>query len=284
MLFCHLGRILRRTQWNCTLKVSRTTISRSSAKFSNSDAGFCEALDCIKTKLEPLKKTQIFLGTGQYYAHEANERIVVLSLGESGSLDAPLELLDTGIPSEDIHKLEKEIIKLPQCSLLASGEVDSVHEEPWNFGFIRKPNFSIFCKFGYNVIIKELNAGPAFRVFNGPLFEDVYLRNVMNLQIKLSEEPWHERKLELLVKNGEPLTVLEDLREEGLKDLGEVMTSTEWMVKAAGYMCLMARQIGNSPRVSLRLPEELRADMNPWVDLRNKAWIDRINDDEEKAK
>lgn len=255
------------------------TISRSSAKFSNSVTGISEALECIKTKLEPLKKAQIFLGMGQYYAHEVNDRVIVLSLGERGSLDAPIELLDTGIPSEDIDKLETEIRKLPQCLFLASGEVDSVHEEPWNFGFIREPNFSIFCKYGYNVIIKELNAGPAFRVFNGPLFEDVYLRNVLNLQIKLSEEPWHERKLELLVKNGETLTVLEDLREEGSKDLGEVMTSTEWMVKAAGYMCLMARQLGNSPRVSLRLPEELRGDMNPWVDLRNKEWIDRINEE-----
>jgi hypothetical protein len=282
MLSARLGGILARNQWNVH-KVSRKAISRSCALLSLCSKNVTEALDCIKTKLEPLKKTQIFLGTGQYYAHETNERIVAVSLGGRDSLDAPLQLLDTGIPSEDIDELEREILKLPECLLLASGEIDSVHEEPWTFGFIRNPNFSIFSKFEYNLIIKELTAGPAFRVFNGPLFEDFYLQNVQNIQIKLSEEPWTERKLELVLKSEEILTVLEDLREDGSKDLGELMTSTEWMVKAGGFMCLIARQNGNCHGVSLKLPAELRAGANPWVDLRNQTWIDRVCD-EEKAK
>lgn len=258
------------------LKVSSIGLRTSSTSISSKTVA--EALSSIKTKLNKQTKTRIFLGTGQYFTHEINERVIALSLGQTDSLDVPEEILDTGIPTQDLPKLEKEITMLPSCSALVTGEVDSVYEETWAYGFTNNPYFSIFSKFGYCLTVTPLKAGPAFRVYNGPLFEDIYLRNIQNFQVILSEEPWEERKLEVKLKNGEIITIVEDFQEGGSEDLGQLMTSTEWIVKAAGHLCLVARLVGNCKDVSLKLPDPLRAENNPWIELRNEAWCERAND------
>lgn len=267
-------------------KIANVLATKVSFLSSNSNAiqsmSVPEALSCIKSKLDDRQKTRIFIGTGQYYSHKINERVVVLSLGgTSNPAGTPLEVLDAGIPSEDLPKLQKEIQMLPNCSQLESGEFDSVYEEPWSFGFTNQPHFSIFSKYGYCLTIASLKAGPAFRVYNGPLHEDIYLKNIQDIQVRLSEEPWVERKLEIKLKDGEILTVVEDLRQSGSVDLGELMVSTEWMVKAAGHMCLAARVVGNYKDVLLKLPDPLRAENNPWIELRNNTWCERVENEKD---
>lgn len=81
------------------------------------------------------------------------------------------------------------------------------------------------------------------------------------------------------MKNGDVVSVVED-REENVssKDgLASLMLSTEWMVKAAGHMCITARQFGDT-KVSLKLPSVLRADVNPWVAMRNRIWAEKSNE------
>ncbi|XP_020913608.1 uncharacterized protein LOC110251255 [Exaiptasia diaphana] len=276
MMHCHFRGVLSRFQRKIANVLTKVSFLSSSSNVIPS-MNVPEALSCIKNKLDDGNKTHIFIGTGQYYSHKTNERVIALSLGKSNSLETPLEILDAGIPSEDLQKLEKEIGMLSNCSLV-SGEVDSVYEEPWSFGFSNNPQFSIFSKFGYCLTVTKLKAGPAFRVYNGPLCEEIYLRNIQDIQVRLSEQPWEERKLEVKLKDGEILTVVEDLRPNGSVDLGELMVSTEWMVKAAGHMCLFARVVGNCKDVLLKLPNPLRAENNPWIELRNKTWIERVED------
>ena len=59
--------------------------------------------------------------------------------------------------------------------------------------------------------------------------------------------------------------------------LASLMLTTEWMVKAAGHLCLTARQFGDT-KVSLKLPSVLRADVNPWIAMRNKIWVENSNE------
>lgn len=260
--------------------------NRCSSSFSHS---FSETIENVKESLATKSKdvllsksTKLFVGTGQYYDHETNERVVIISLGEDENLEPPIMLHDTSLPRGEVDELEKELSSLPVVGWVHSGELDSVQDTPWKFGFVYKPSFAIFSTSGVCCQFQQYGVeGTCFRIFDEHmhLHEDVPILDIEHIQVALSPEPWEERKLQLKMKNGDVVSVVEDhegniSNEDGLASL---MLTTEWMVKAAGHMCITARQFG-ATGVSLKLPSVLRADVNPWVAMRNKIWAEKNNE------
>lgn len=261
--------------------LTNSRIKRPSSSFSRS---FSETIERIKELLTAKsnddelrsKTTRLFLGTGQYYEHETNERVIILSLGDDENTRPPLMLHDTTLHHDELVKLEHGLSSLPLLGLLYSGELDSVHDSPWKFGFVHKPSFSIFSASGFCCQLRQSNSeGWYFRVFDEHVHEDIPLSGIEHIQVFLSPEPWEERKLQLKMKNGDVVSVVEDIEENMYSDdgLASLMLTTEWMVKAAGHLCLTARQFGDT-KVSLKLPSVLRADVNPWIAMRNKIWAE----------
>ena len=260
--------------------------SRRNRSTSNFSYPLSETLEKVKESLAaiandklPRKTTSVFVGTGQYYDHETNERIVVISLGENGNLELPIVLHDTSLPRGEVDKLEKELNSLSEVGSVHSGELDSVQDSPWKFGFTCKPSFSIFSTSGFCCQFQHSSVeGECFRIFDEHmhLHEDVLLSEIEHIQVSLSPEPWEEGKLQLKMKNVDLISVLEDCEENISNEngLASLMLTTEWMVKAAGHMCVTARQFG-ATTVSLKLPSVLRADVNPWVAMRNKIWAEK---------
>ena len=259
--------------------------NRFSSSFSRS---FSETIERIKELLATKsndellrsKSNRLFVGTGQYYEHETNERVIILSLGDDENTRPPFMLHDTTLHGDEVVKLEHELNSLPLIGSLHSGELDSVQDSPWKFGFVRKPQFSIFSASGFSCQLRQSNSeGRYFRIFGEHLHEDIPLSSIEHIQVSLSPEPWEERKLQLKMKNGDVISVVEDREENMYNDdgLASLMLTTEWMVKAAGHLCLTARQFGEN-KVSLKLPSVLRADVNPWVAMRNKIWTENSNE------
>lgn len=256
--------------------------NRYSSSFSRS---FSETIERIKELLAAKandelrsKTTRLFVGTGQYYEHETNERVIILSLGDDENTRPPFMLHDTTLHRDEVVKLEHELNSLPLV-LLHSGELDSVQDSPWKFGFVHKPSFSIFSASGFCCQLRQSNSvGRYFRIFDEHVQEDIPLPGIEHIQVSLSPEPWEERKLQFKMKNGDVVSVVEDREENMANDdgLASLMLTTEWMVKAAGHLCLTARQFGDT-KVSLKLPSVLRADVNPWVGMRNRIWAEKSN-------
>ena len=265
--------------------LANSRIKRLSSSFSRS---FSETIEKIKelrltTKSNDElrgKTTRLFLGTGQYYEHETNERVIILSLGDDENTRPPFMLHDTTLHRGELVKLEHELNSLPPVGSLHSGELDSVHDSPWKFGFVHKPSFSIFSASGFCCQLRQSNSeGRYFRILDEQLYEDIPLSGIEHIQVFLSPEPWEERKLQLKMKNGDVVSIVEDTEENMYSDdgLASLMLTTEWMVKAAGHLCLTARQFGDT-KVSLKLPSVLRADVNPWIAMRNKIWAEKSNE------
>ena len=264
--------------------LANSRISRLSSSFSRS---FSETIERIKELLTARsndelrnKITRLFVGTGQYYEHETKERVIILSLGDDENRRPPFMLHDTTLHPDEVVKLEHELNSLPLVGLLHSGELDSVKNSPWKFGFVHKPAFSIFSASGFCCQLRQSNSeGGYFRIFDENVHEDIPLSGIEHIQVFLSPEPWEERKLQLKMKNGDVVSIVEDREESMYNDdgLASLMLTTEWMVKAAGYLCLTARQFGDT-KVSLKLPSVVRADVNPWVAMRNKIWAEKCNE------
>lgn len=264
--------------------LANSKINRFSSSFSRS---YSETIERIKELLAAKsndelrsKTTRLFVGTGQYYEHETNERVIILSLGDDGNTRPPFMLHDTTLHRDEVVKLEHELNSLPLVGLLHYGELDSVQDSPWKFGFVHKPVFSIFSASGFCCQLRQSNSeGRYFRIFDEHVHEDISLSGIDHIQVFLSPEPWEERKLRLKMKNGDVVSIVEDREENMYNDdgLASLMLTTEWMVKAAGHLCLTARQFGDT-KVSLKLPSVLRADVNPWVAMRNKIWAEKSNE------
>ena len=221
------------------------------------------------------EKADLFIGTGQYYQHKTDDRVIVLSTDFEGDNSHPqsyCEIIDASLNASEVSSLAQEISLHPSKPLLYSGELDCVDKSPWNFGYSVHPKFSIFSKQGLVCRLSHSSKTAAFRLFTGSLFENVCLSDISYVQLSLSGEPWFERTLELKLRSGEILEVIGDYRREGSKGLAELMMSTDWMVKAAGQICLITRQQSDNCDISLRLPKELRGDFNQWVALRNSVW------------
>ena len=222
--------------------------------------------------------TNLFVGTGQYFEDEKNERVIVLSLGDDGNSRPPLMLLDTIIPRNEVDNLENELNSLPPVNSVRSGELDSIQHGPWKFGFVQKPSFSVFSTFGFCRQLQYSSLqGACLRIFGKGLYEDILVSNIEHIQVSLSPEPWEERRLQLKMKNGDVVSIVEDCLESVTSEhgLASLMISTEWMVKCAGHLCVTVRHLGGT--LSLKLPSVLRADVNPWVAMRNKLWAEKIN-------
>ena len=222
--------------------------------------------------------TNLFVGTGQYFEDEKNERVIVLSLGDDGNSRPPLMLLDTIIPRNEVDNLENELNSLPPVNSVCSGELDSIQHGPWKFGFVQKPSFSVFSTFGFCCQLQYSSLQEAYlRIFGKGLYEDILVSNIERVQVSLSPEPWEERRLQLKMKNGDVVSIVEDCLESVTSEhgLASLMISTEWMVKCAGHLCMTVRHLGGT--LSLKLPSVLRADVNPWVAMRNKLWAEKIN-------
>ena len=264
--------------------LANSTISRLSSSFSRS---FSETIERIKELLaaksnDELRNTRLFVGTGQYYEHETNERVIILSLGDDENTRPPFMLHDTTLHRDEVVKLEHELSSLPLVGLLHCGELDTVQDSPWKFGFVHKPPFSIFSASGFCCQLRQSNSeGRYLRIIDEHVHEDIplSLSSIEHIQVFLSPEPWEERKLQLKMKNGDVVSIIEDREEVMYNDdgLASLMLTTEWMVKAAGHLCLTARQLGDT-KVSLKLPSVLRADVNPWVAMRNKIWAEKSNE------
>lgn len=262
--------------------IRRRFNSSFSHSFADTMGKIKESLDANPTHLATSKtalRKRIFIGTGQYYEHENNERVIILSLGDNENLRPPVMLLDTIIQRDEVNKLEQEIASLPCVGAINSGELDGTQRGPWKFGFVLKPPFSIFSASGFCCQLRHSSLRQAhFRIFGESLFEDIPLSNVEHVQVSLSPEPWDERKLQLKMKNGDVVSVVEDCEQSIHCDLASLMISTEWMVKCAGHLCIMARQFGGT-KVPLKLPSVLRADVNPFVAMRNRLWAEKSNID-----
>ena len=261
--------------------------SRKNRFSSNFSRSFSETIERIKELLAAKssndelrsKTARLFVGTGQYYEHETDERVIILSLGDDENTRPPFMLHDTALHRDEVVKLEHELNSLPLIGSLHSGELDSVQDSPWKYGFVHKPSFSIFSASGFCCQLRQSNSeGRYFRIFDEHVHEDIPLSDIEHIQVSLSPEPWEERKLQLKMKNGDVVTIIEDHEENMYNDdgLASLMLTTEWMVKAAGHLCLTARQFGDT-KVSLKLPSVLRADVNPWIAMRNKIWADKSN-------
>lgn len=106
--------------------------------------------------------------------------------------------------------------------------------------------------------------------------------SVTAVGIRLSEEPWIQRQLFILTKDGEQdeVTLLEyeETRDGGITalasehDLANLMVSSEWLTKAAGHLALRLTKLAGR-RIPLLLPSELREDGNVWVQMRNQMWL-----------
>lgn len=260
---------------------------RANSYSSSVSRSFSETIEKIKEALATKpndtlrsKTTRLFVGTGQYYEHETNERVVILSLGDDENTRPPFMLHDTTVQRDEVEKLEQELSSLPSVGSVHSGELDSVQDSPWKFGFFLSPSFSIFSASGFCCQLRQsVSGGRHFRIFAENLHEDVPVSDIEHVQVYLSPEPWEERKLQLKMKNGDVVSIVEDLEENISNEhgLASLMLTTEWMVKAAGHMCIAARQFGDS-KVALKLPSVLRADVNPWVAMRNRIWAEKGNE------
>ena len=224
--------------------------------------------------------TNLFVGTGQYFEDKKNERVIVLSLGDDGNSRPPLMFLDTIIPRNEVDNLENELNSLPPVTSVRSGELDSIQHGPWKFGFVQKPSFSVFSTFGFCCQLQYSSLQGAYvRIFGKGLYQDILVSNIEHVQVSLSPEPWEERRLQLKMKNGDVVSIVEDCVESVTSEhgLASLMISTEWIVKCAGHLCVTARHLGGA--LSLKLPSVLRADVNPWVAMRNKLWAEKINNE-----
>lgn len=254
--------------------------SSFSRSFSETIGKIKEALATKPNDMLKSKTTRLFVGTGQYYEHETNERVIILSLGDDENTRPPFMLHDTTLQRDEVEKLGQELNSLPAVGSVHSGELDTVQDSPWKFGFVVKPSFSIFSASGFCCQLRQSGSeGSYFRIFDEHLHEDVPLSDIEHVQVSLSPEPWEERKLQLKMKNGDVVSVVEDCEENISNEngLASLMLTTEWMVKAAGHMCITARQFGDK-KVSLKLPSVLRADVNPWVAMRNRIWAEKSNE------
>ena len=192
--------------------------------------------------------------------------MVVLSLGDNENLKPPVMLLDTVIQRDEVGKLEQEVASLPSVGFIKDG--------PWKFGFVHKPPFSFFSASGFCCQLRHVSLEkPYLRICGESLYEDIPLSNIEHVKVSLSPEPWEERKLQLKMKDGDVVSVVEDSEENISRDhtcrLASLMISTEWMVKCAGHLCIATRQFGQTS-ISLTLPSVLTADVNPSVAMRNK--------------
>ena len=254
--------------------------SRYSCYFSDAIGRIKELLAAKPTDLA--SKTalgeRLFIGTGQYYEHDRNERVVVLSLGDDENLKPPVMLLDTVVQRDEVGKLEQEVASLPSVGFIYSGEFDCIKDRPWKFGFVHKPPFSVFSASGFCCQLRHVSLEePYLKICGESLYEDIPLSNIEHVKVSLSPEPWEERKLQLKLKDGDVVSVVEDSEENISRDhtcrLASLMISTEWMVKCAGHLCIATRQFGQTS-ISLKLPSVLTADVNPWVAMRNKLWAE----------
>ena len=249
-----------------------------------------EVLDKLETKFNSLpdhrhKGFHLYVGTGQYFQDQDNDRLIFLALHslpdnskEDGVnvLSLPETILDCCMNPDHYDKLMKslentEFIHNP----ISTGELDFIGNGDWSFGFSVKPSFSLFSRLNgiYSSFVPKGKTSTHLRVCNNGLFEDIPIQDISSVNVSLSPDPWNERTIDLELHGGELLTILDMEVEGDNRDLSSLMIDTEWLVVCAGLLCLNIRKALIS-NVTLKLPRVLTTQGNPWVEVRQKAWIE----------
>eukprot|EP00118_Oscarella_pearsei_P024491 m.306176 g.306176 ORF g.306176 m.306176 type:complete len:294 (+) comp41023_c0_seq1:2336-3217(+) len=244
----------------------------------------------IEAKLPKDRSSHVglFLGTSQYNATPKvtaetpdSNRLVVLCLGDAWTPfrdTPPREILDV-TTSCTLNEVAKAVRAAGLSQKILTGEVDCLGKRAWSHGYSVE-DFSIFSRVEPVLWTKVFFTGPAFCVASGSRF---HVDDVISVQVKMSDEPWEERSLQLEVKNKEKkelvsiLEMVSSLEEVTGDAMADLVFSTEWIVKAGAQLCIASSRLSSlGHRPQLKLPRVLLEDSNVYVRLRNDAWARRV--------
>ena len=249
-------------------------VHRGFKRHSSTRAEIMEHVKSVLSQKQGNQTTCVFIGTGQYFEHKTDDRVIVLAADFSGHKSriwSVCEIIDTGMKATDVGPLTHDLALYSSQAVIYQGELDCVNNLPWKFGYSILPHFSLFSKQDLICTLSHSEHKTFINIFSEQSSKSVCLSDISHVQLRVSAEPWLGRCMELELKSGESLKLIDDFKQEGSKDLCDLMMSTEWLVKAAGQICVVARQQPDC-HISLRLPRELMGDFNEWVSLRNSLW------------
>lgn len=239
-----------------------------------------------KRLLADTNTKHLFLGTCRYYHHKIYDRFVIVDLGDqlnSSSLDvSPQCLIDSALPRNDIEELKKTVPKLTRCASFSFGEVDGYFDQPWQFGYTLQPVFAVFTTLGIQFVIQTMANDKIMFIQKGACRgQSISLADVKSVRIEVSDDPWSSRYLILKMKDSDTSKeIIEDsridLNAESKRDLATLMIETEWLVTVAAHLSIAATTAANR-KVPLQLADVLTSRGNPWVQMRNTAWISDSN-------
>ncbi|EDV22892.1 hypothetical protein TrispH2_006596 [Trichoplax sp. H2] len=246
-----------------------------------------DVLNEVDKKLEAnVESKHLFLGTCRYYNHKVNDRFVIVNLGDRIAVEdawsQPQCLIDTALSRDDIEELKKSIPKLTRCASFSVGEVDGYFNSPWQFGYYLQPNFTVFTTLGLQFMMRTIVNEKILFLHNGACKgQSINLAHVDSVRVEVSDDPWSSRNLILKMKDSDELKdIIEDSRinldAESKRDLASLMIETEWLVTVAAYLSIAATTAANR-KVPLQLADVLTTRGNPWVEMRNSAWIKDSN-------
>lgn len=235
--------------------------------------------------------------TGQYFDDDAQLiRNIVLKFSDDLAEDvSPQPILDAVLTNHECKVLTDILVDTKECRYLSEGEVDCVGASDWNYGYILYPYFAFFTP---NSLVLHQNVENktllhVHRRNNSNLDQKLWMKDIESVFVRFSEKPWSEQTLgvrllrdqmDIVTHHNDFLPQTSSSEEITRSDLGEVMINTEWMVKAAAQLVYVLSCNRNKRHVPLYLPKVVQADNNPFVELRNSLWVDRVSDKLEKTK
>jgi hypothetical protein len=191
------------------------------------------------------------------------------------------------LPREEGLQALESVLKECGCTSVSTGEMDFLHASTWQFGFIHETSFSVFGNRGPLAHLHLVNGESTLMIGDrdGNPVRNIPVKNIKNVLIRLSPEPWDERKL-LVRLHGEAKEEVEILKDylhdfeavhksatgrEQRDALTMLSCSTEWLVKTAGYLAVNINRMGG--QTQLLLPQVLMPAKNAHVKQRQDRWM-----------
>lgn len=180
------------------------------------------------------------------------------------------------LPAEEGHEVLANTLKGLGSLSVVHGEVDAIARNQWEYGYFQDPSLTIFNDTTgrvSNVGVHENGDVCVFKYSSDGSREGfVPVVDVSRVIVDLSEDT-SVRSLDIERRSDKQRFTVVELKElpHATDDvLAMLMTTTEWLVKAAGHLTLdVARGGGNA---KFQVHELLTEKANPWVRQRNQRW------------
>ena len=222
----------------------------------------------------------------------------------------PEVLFDGALPKDSGSTVLRNVMLSAGPLSVVHGEVDALHTSYWRFGFFHDTTFTIFSYQGRICHVSLIDGKPCIELFrhshhatadsaprvtiaypdhateplhhhahaHDPAVRVIPIASIKNVCVRVSPAPYITRTLFLTQHDSKHevevlVDELEDVDPERVSDpLAMLMTTTEWLVKAAAGLSLVIKRFGgNAP---MRLSRALMPEHNEWIAKRNKAWRD----------